>query len=383
MSYVKNLDINGTSYEIKSLAVEDVRSGSALKYWTGTKEQYELITTKDSNTYYTTTDDGKMYLGDVELGSAAPFRNVGEIVQSTIPLTDAGLHLLDGSTIIGGGIYDDFVSYIAGLYTADPTASYFCSESDWQTAVSTYGVCGKFVYTAASGNDPATVRLPKYSNKIYSSSISATAPVIGNGMTVGLTNGTTNVGTAYNGNGIMIGGAGWYGKNYTDAYTGQGTEITSKLVGLTTDGTKSGIIADLSDITTSLDGYYYIVIATTAKTAIEVDIDEIATDLNGKVDKSSLVEVTPIIETYSSGTSWYRVYSDGWCEQGGQTSEGTSITVYLLKPYANTSYNVQLTCVNKTQSDQNWTCSSKSTGSFVYSNSESYAADWRACGYIS
>ena len=29
-------------------------------------------------------------------------RNVGEIICSTIPLTDAGLHLLDGS-VIGGG----------------------------------------------------------------------------------------------------------------------------------------------------------------------------------------------------------------------------------------------------------------------------------------
>ena len=43
-------------------------------------------------------------------------RNVGEIVTSTIPLTDAGLHLLDGALLSGDGIYEEFVDYIANLY---------------------------------------------------------------------------------------------------------------------------------------------------------------------------------------------------------------------------------------------------------------------------
>ena len=88
-------------------------------------------------------------------------------------------------------------------------------------------------------------------------------------------------------------------------------------------------------------------------------------------------------ETYVNGYSWYRVWSDGWCEQGGQTLATTSATVTLLKEYKNTSYNVQLTCVNKSYGDQNWTCSSKSTNSFTYSNSETFAVDWLAHGYIS
>lgn len=43
-------------------------------------------------------------------------RNIGEIVSSTLPLTDAGLHLLDGSRLSGDGIYKEFVEYIADLY---------------------------------------------------------------------------------------------------------------------------------------------------------------------------------------------------------------------------------------------------------------------------
>lgn len=62
-------------------------------------------------------------------------RNIGELVPSVLPLTDAGLHLLDGSLISGNGIYGDFVDYIAGLYEEDPTASCFAQPgyiiSEW------------------------------------------------------------------------------------------------------------------------------------------------------------------------------------------------------------------------------------------------------------
>ena len=51
----------------------------------------------------------------VKMGGASG-RNVGEIISSTLPLTDAGLHLLDGGLIQGGGIYQGFVDYIADLY---------------------------------------------------------------------------------------------------------------------------------------------------------------------------------------------------------------------------------------------------------------------------
>ena len=48
-----------------------------------------------------------------------------------------------------------------------------------------------------------------------------------------------------------------------------------------------------------------------------------------------------VVETYSNGTDWYRVYSDGWCEQGGYLS-GNSVTVTLFKSYKDTNY--QISC---------------------------------------
>lgn len=48
-----------------------------------------------------------------------------------------------------------------------------------------------------------------------------------------------------------------------------------------------------------------------------------------------------IIAKYTSGTSGYRVWADGWCEQWGRvTSTARPYTVTLLKEYKNTNYNV-------------------------------------------
>ena len=87
---------------------------------------------------------------------------------------------------------------------------------------------------------------------------------------------------------------------------------------------------------------------------INVDINQIATDLNGKAD-TDLSNASPassfatllnnagirtVVETYSSGTEWYRVWSDGWCEQGGrfQSADGVDTTVNFLKPFIDTNY---------------------------------------------
>ena len=56
-----------------------------------------------------------LYLGNQLIsGANTPIqgRVLGQIIQSTIPLSDAGLHLADGSTISGTGSYKDFYEYM-------------------------------------------------------------------------------------------------------------------------------------------------------------------------------------------------------------------------------------------------------------------------------
>lgn len=76
----------------------------------------------------------------------------------------------------------------------------------------------------------------------------------------------------------------------------------------------------------------------------------IASGISGKanIDFSNVTKPY-VTETYVNGTSWYRVWSDGWCEQGGEISvsgqAGTQIA--LLKPMVNTDYNVCALSFNK------------------------------------
>nr|DAV00836.1 MAG TPA: Baseplate structural protein [Caudoviricetes sp.] len=47
-----------------------------------------------------------------------------------------------------------------------------------------------------------------------------------------------------------------------------------------------------------------------------------------------------LVQSYVNGRSWYRVYSDGWCEQGGQIIVRVAATnITLLKSYKDNNYN--------------------------------------------
>ena len=74
------------------------------------------------------------------------------------------------------------------------------------------------------------------------------------------------------------------------------------------------------------------------------DIDRIDEDLALKANTDLSNCTRPYVtEAYKNGTSWYRVWSDGWCEQGGQTGGGT---VTFLKSFANGNYFVCKQLIN-------------------------------------
>ena len=274
----------------------------------------------DANTNYSDTsivksiENGKLYLyrslSDDNIGHAlsnttywqkiniSDTRNIGEIVTSTIPLTDAGLHLLDGSLLSGSGSYGAFVTYIGQLYTADPTANYFCSEADWQTSVTTYGVCGKFVYDSINN----TVRLPKITGFIEGASGVSN---LGNLTEAGLPNITAGPliwRTGTDKDSLLFGALDLDRSvnNYAD--TSDDYKNGPKL---TFNASRSNSIYGKSNTVQpqTIKILYYIVIATSTKTSIEVDIDEIATDLNGKAD-IDLSNINPTATVKETITGW-------------------------------------------------------------------------------
>lgn len=259
---------------------------------------------------------------EIPMGGSS--RNIGEIVPSTIPLTDAGLHLLDGALISGSGSYSAFVDFIADLYDSGDYSAIFTTEATWQSTVTSTGYCDKFVYDSVNN----TVRLPKYGNQlIIDSTVASTVGVHGNGMSLGMTNGSATAGVTGNTAGGFNATANAYGA--TLATASQTTTQITGIWGVTSDASKSGLVADIASIgLKTVDVYYYVVVATTAKTAIEVDIDQIATDLNGKagVDLANLNDAGdiyggglafPIATSYESltigatGTS-YTAPANGW-----------------------------------------------------------------------
>lgn len=121
---------------------------------------------------------------------------------------------------------------------------------------------------------------------------------------------------------------------------------------------------------------------------------DLQTDLNEKVNKSDMVEfemveVPTIVEVSDKSLmpSWYIVYSNGWCEQGGYISTNISsgMVIKLLKPHTTINYNIIVTQYqgstpannaiiqpyNQTNTEFNVTAST--TGVKGY---------WRASGYI-
>jgi hypothetical protein len=306
----------GTTYNIGSIVKVLDESNKVLLYQSIINDNLNTPVTNDTA------------WEKVELGGGSS-RNIGEIVTSTIPLTDVGLHLLDGALIQGNGIYSAFVAYIAGLVSAYPDL--FDTEANWQTAVTQYGVCGKFVYDSVNN----TVRLPKYGSQIFTKSASGTVPVIGNGKTLGLTNGTASGALITNSSGAWVDST---GIGNVSTSTSHGTLINGHL-GVTTDGTNSGLVADISSIKNyPLDCYYYIVIATSTKTQIQVDIDEIATDLNGKMDTDGTNAVSSVKFADSQWVTSYFAIAINITQKASDGGVDYSLSSYL--PNDNYKYEV-------------------------------------------
>lgn len=97
-------------------------------------------------------------------------------------------------------------------------------------------------------------------------------------------------------------------------------------------------------------------------------------------------KVAVIVTNYKSGTNWYRVWSDGWIEQGGLMSSGTTATVTLHKPFVDTNYSILTTEFTNGSTDTEGVdfvtmIRSKTTTSFSCSTASGRTNHWYAYGY--
>ena len=262
------------------------QSGQADKFLTtdGTVASWATVNAlppqEDNANKFLTTDGTDASWSYLNIPSS---RCIGEIITSTVPLQDAGLHLLDGSVLSDSGSYSDFVAYVHQLALDHPEL--VIEDEDWQASVAQYGVCGKFV-EGPSGYDPGSIRLPKITGFIQGTT---NVSDLGNVVEAGLPNIT----------GYFSGCETVYKEGYTPPPLGaffqeRANVISGDSPSTAFDNDEWGFDASRSN---SIYGnsatvqpqavkvFYYIVVANLINTSdLMIDIDRIESDLAYKAD---------------------------------------------------------------------------------------------------
>ena len=316
--------------EIQAIGVLEKNDGSVKYDWVGTESEWIAGRSNGS-----IEDDWICYIIDDNVASNKRQRTIGEIIFSLFPLTDVALHLLDGSVIDGTGVYNQFYTFMKNLYD-NGYDKCFTTEANWQSSVTNYGVCGKFVLDTSN----QTIRLPMVEGFIegtldedaVSDLIEAGLPNITGRM--GVINDISNIATdgAFHIQTTSIGGVG------VDTASSAGWSYRL-------DASRSSSIYGNSDTVQpqAIKGYYYIVLATNVDLTLSVDTDAIindVTNLQTEVGGADYV-VEYQMPTAENSYSWYRLYKSGWIEQGGMTSVGNDENSYamtFLKTMADTNY---------------------------------------------
>ena len=323
------------SNEIQAIGTIE-KNNSYPKYdWVGTYAEWSAGrvagTIDDSWICYITDDDKKL--------SASKERTIGEIIFSLIPQNDPSLHLLDGALIDGTGAYNAFYTYMLNVFNGS-NRHCFTTESDWQTSVSTYGVCGKFVLNTSN----QTIRLPKVTGFIEGTN---TGSAIGSVVSAGLPNitgaatpvinvsssGETALSTA-----STVGALSYRETTTTNRlyFNSAGSTSNNMNVGLVFRASDSNSIYGNSDTVQpqAVKGFYYIVLSTSVNLDVPLDISALITQIN---NADYVIESQ--LPTSTNNYTWYRLYKSGWIEQGGKTTSRDE-TVTFPKAFADTNYTI-------------------------------------------
>lgn len=134
--------------------------------------------------------------------------------------------------------------------------------------------------------------------------------------------------------------------------------------------------------------------ATQAQIATDKANEAVLTLENKANTDFSNVSIPYITSKYRNGNSWYRIWSDGWLEQGGTTSAGynSPVTVSFIKQYDEVPLTVNMIASNAS-ADGNpnqsriATIVSRNSDKFIYTVSTPSAQStvpiiWSASGYI-
>lgn len=242
---------------------------------------------------------------------------IGSIFSSAIPLNDASVHLLDGSLISQVGMYAEFAQLIKSLDAEGKQIC--CTQAQYESDLSTYGQCGKFVIDNTAG----TIRLPYIKEFIASNNSGQIIGVAELDTFKAHTHTTSSSGShshSFVARTSKSSISNDWGTNGTNIVTNDGSG-GSKSSLINSSGAHTHTANSTGDTETKPKNIrypYYIVLANGYKSNELVNINNIVSDVNLKQDKlvanSVALNTTragqndTVIEYYmsSDGNTWYR-----------------------------------------------------------------------------
>lgn len=260
-------------------------------------------------------------------------KNIGEVYysQSSLASDNAGaLPLFTGETIASADtIYPDFYAWVESHTELQTTAE------EYESALSTYGECPKYVLSNGS------LRLPKLANYIKMANT-----------TEGITqkeSGLPNITGTLGSNKF---GAATGAFTYKNTSKGDSGGSNTEQGTATFDASRSSEVYGNSDtVTPAHTTLYAWVFAYNANVpASTAQAAEFQNAISGKAD-ANLGNIPThydyVIERYDDEKgNWYEVWKSGRLRQGGKiarTTAGGTKTISLLKPFDNTNYYVLVT----------------------------------------
>lgn len=214
-----------------------------------------------------------------------------------------------------------------------------CTYAEWSTQVGLTGNCAKFAVDTV--NQKFKVPLLKDGDSITQAN---SAAALGNSVKAGLPNVTgTSVGVhaQMSGGGVSgnNGAFSWEDPGIGGANPGSQTSYRLKM-DLSLGNPIYGNSTTVTDEQVRLR--HFVVVASAQNNASVFYWSNYMAGLAGKLNadfSNKPSNITYVVESWISGSNWYRVWSDGLIEQGGGVASGaTSGTITLLKPFSNTQY---------------------------------------------
>lgn len=215
-----------------------------------------------------------------------------------------------------------------------------CTYEDYSADLASYGQCGKFAVDTV--NEKFKVPYIK-DGAVIQQALSDSE--LGKSYNAGLPNITGTMGTVVTGSGYdsYNEGALYLVKNSSGSNTFGSTSGSRSIYGF--DASLSDSIYGASDTVqpNAVALRYFVVVANGKLNQSAADWSAWVSVLSGKVNKDHSNDEKPYVtETYKNEGSWYRVWSDGWCEQGFLTHAGM---ITFLKTYGDTNYTINATQV--------------------------------------